>query len=181
MTDATKETTGPKAHDKLWELIKDMRFGMFTTRHANGHLHSRPMTTQNASTDENSSLWFFMPRSGDAVADLARDPVVNVVYADPGKDCYVSVSGQASVEEDEAKKRALWTKLTEAWFPGGPTDPELALVRVNIDHAGYWDVDTNQIVQLFKMAKAVVTGKPPQMGQHGEVRIARPAAQGAEL
>jgi len=33
--------------DKLWTMIKDIRFAMFTTRHTNGHLHARPMTTQN--------------------------------------------------------------------------------------------------------------------------------------
>ena len=32
----------------LWALIKDIRFGMFTARHADGHLHSRPMRYQTA-------------------------------------------------------------------------------------------------------------------------------------
>ena len=31
----------------LWKLIKGIKFAMFTTRHGNGHLHARPMTTQN--------------------------------------------------------------------------------------------------------------------------------------
>ena len=67
------------AREQLWQLIKDIRFAMFTTRHANGHLHSRPMTTQNSKLDEDSSLWFFMSRAGEPVADLSVDPVVNVV------------------------------------------------------------------------------------------------------
>ena len=51
--------------------------------------------------------------------------------------------------------------MTEAWFPGGPTDPDLALVQVQIVHANYWDVKESKLVQLYEMAKAVVTGKPP--------------------
>lgn len=167
-------TAGDNAaeREKLWALIKDIRFAMFTTRHHNGHLHSRPMTTQNSALEEDSSLWFFMSRTGEPVADLVTDPIVNVVYADPGEDSYVSVSGIAAVIEDGARKRHLWGKLNEAWFPGGPTDPDLALVQVRIVHANYWDVKESQIVQLFKMAKAAITGTPPTgMGEHGEIRM----------
>ena len=172
MTKDAKEQHGAQAHAQLWELIKDIRFAMFTVRDAGGHLTSRPMTTQNSASDEDSSLWFFMSRTGSTVTDLAGDPQVNVAYADPRKDAYVSVSGTATIRDDTAKKHKLWTKMTQAWFPGGPTDPHLVLVQVKVTHAEYWDVDTNQAVQLFKMAKAVVTGKPPDMGKHGDVHMA---------
>ena len=157
---------------QLWELIKDIRFAMFTTRGADGHLHSRPMTTQNKGIDEETSLWFFMSRAGEPVADLRADPVVGVVYADLGDDSYVSVSGNAAVVEDLAKKKQLWSKMAEAWFPGGAEDADLALVQVQIVHADYWDVKESKLVQLFKMAKAVATGKPPTgLGEHGEIRM----------
>ena len=161
-----------EARTRLWDLIKDIRFAMFTTRHGNGHLHSRPMTTQNSRLDEDSSLWFFMDRRDDPVADLKADPVVNLVYADPGKDRYVSVSGTATVVEDLAKTKQLWSRLNEAYFPGGPADPNLALVEVRIIHANYWDVTESKIVQLFKMARAAMTGTPPaKLGDHAEVRM----------
>ena len=156
----------------LWELIKDTRFAMFTTRHSNGHLHSRPMTTQNSKVDEDDSLWFFMSKKGDPVADFEADPTVNVAYANPSKDQYVSVSGTAALVNDNEKKRQLWCKMAEAWFPGGPNDPDLALVQVQITHASYWDVKESKIVQLYEMAKAAMTGKPPtDLGRHGEVRM----------
>lgn len=161
-----------QAREKLWDLIKDIRFAMFTTRHGNGHLHSRPMTTQNSKLDHDSTLWFYMSRTSQPVADLKADAMVNVVYADPGVDSYVSISGTAAVVEDLAKKEQLWSKMAEAWFPAGFDDPELALVRVDIIHANYWDVKESKIVQLFKMAKAVVTGKPPrEMGEQAEIHM----------
>ena len=156
----------------LWKLIKNIRFAMFTTRHGNGHLHARPMTTQNKGLEADESLWFFMSKSGDPVADLKADPVVNLVYADPSEDTYVSVSGSAAIIEDAAKKQQLWNKMTEAWFPGGPTDPDVALIQVQILHANYWDVKESKLVQLYEMAKAVVAGQPPtDLGEHGEVRM----------
>ena len=160
------------ADEQLWDLIKDIRFAMFTTRHGNGHLHSRPMTTQNKKSDEADTLWFFMSRSSEPVADLTANPTVNVAYADPDKDAYVSVSGQARVVDAPAKAQQLWSKLNEAWFPKGPTDPDVALVCVDITHADYWNVKESKVTQLYKMARAAVTGDSPAgLGEHEKVRM----------
>jgi general stress protein 26 len=170
-------TTQSNARKLLWELVKDIQFAMFTTR-ADGRLRSRPMTTQNSEVDERASLWFFMSRGSEAVNDIGADPVVNVAYADPGRDAYVSISGEAAVVEDRGKKEQLWSKLAEAWFPGGAGDPDLALVEVRIEDAEYWDVKESKVTQLYKMARAAVVSDPPTgMGEHGEVQMARePAA-----
>ncbi|MCA0303085.1 MAG: pyridoxamine 5'-phosphate oxidase family protein [Proteobacteria bacterium] len=157
---------------KLWDLIGDIRFAMFTSRQADGSLHAQPMTTQNGSEDRGGVLWFFMSRSGQPVADLEAHPEVSVAYADTGKDSYVSISGAARVVDDAARTKALWTPAAQAWFPGGPTDPDLALVALLIAEAEYWDVTANKATQLFKMAKAALTGEPPRdMGQHRRVEI----------
>jgi general stress protein 26 len=157
------------------ELIKDIRFAMFTTRQADGSLRSRPMTTQNDPEDPEGnqpSLYFFASLTGEPVADLQRDPAVNVGYADPGRDSYVSVSGKATVVDDADRKKRLWSKFAEAWFPGGPEDPDLALVRVQIEQAEYWNVKESKVTQLFKMARANLTKEPPtDMGEHGRVDL----------
>ena len=159
---------------ELWNLVKDIRFAMFTTRHDNGHLHSRPMTTQNSRIDEDDRLWFFMSKSHDAVRDLQDAGNVNVTYADPDADRYVSISGEAAVVDDPAKKKALWSKMAEAWFPNGPDDPDLALVCVRIVHADTWNVKDSKITQMAKMAKAAVTGRPPKdIGEHRHVEMGR--------
>ena len=172
LEDTRTHETESESRERLWDMIRGIRFAMLTTRHGNGHLHARPVTTQNTKVDEDTSLWFFMSRGGDPVADLIAEPIVNVSYSDPGKDSYVSVSGTATVVEDDAKKQQLWNKMAEAWFPRGVNDPDLALVRVKITHANYWDVKESKIVQLYQMAKAAVTGKPPtKMGETGEIRM----------
>jgi hypothetical protein len=62
--------------------------------------------------------------------------------------------------------------MAQAWFPGGPTDTDLALLSVRIRYAEYWDVKESKMVQLFKMAKAAVTGQQPRgMGEHKEMSI----------
>ena len=116
-------------------------------------------------------LWFFMSRDSDPVDDLRADPGVVVSYADPASDTYVSVSGNAVEVDDMDKKKYFWNKMTEAWFPGGPTDPNVALIAVDIIHANFWDTKESKVVQLAAIAKAVVMGKPPQIGEQGEVRM----------
>ena len=160
------------AHETLWKLIKDIRFGMLTHSTATGMLHAHPLTTLNRSVDAQADLYFFIPKTGELYERLLTDGEVNVSYADPGQDSYVSLSGQARFVDDLAQKEALWSPAAQAWFPGGHTDPELALLAVLIRHAEYWDVDESKMVQLFKMAKAAITGQPPrELGEHKELTL----------
>ena len=156
----------------LWTLIKDIKFGMFTHRHTDGQLHSAPLTTQNKAGDEGSQLFFFISRKGELAHCIERDGNVNVAYAHPGDDTYVSVSGTATLIEDQNKKEYLFTPFAKAWFPGGPADPDMALIGVEIGHAEFWNVTESKMTQLFVMAKAAITGEPPKdLGEHKKLNL----------
>lgn len=158
--------------DNLWELIKDIRFGMLTHRTASGMLHAHPLTTQSKGLDAQSELHFFISQKGELYERLQTDGQVNLSYADPGADSYVSLSGDARFSNDQALKESLWSPMAKAWFPEGVNDPDLALLVVRAHHAEYWDVKESKMVQLFKMAKAAVTGQPPKgLGEHREVNL----------
>ena len=159
-------------YETLWELIRDIKFGMLTHRHANGELHSHPLTTQNQLADEGASLYFFISRKSELAQRIQQDGNVNVSYADPDSDSYVSLSGQGVIAEDMAKKEALWSALAKAWFPGGAADPDLALLKVTIDHAEYWDVTESKMVRLARMVKAAITGEPlKNFAEHKELSV----------
>lgn len=156
----------------LWTLIKDIKFGMLTHRHANGELHSHPLTTQNKSGDEGTALYFFVPHKSELAERIVQDGNVNVSYAHPGNDSYVSVSGHGSIVEDQTKKDYLFSPMAKVWFPGGAADPDLALLQVNIGHAEYWDAKDSKMVQLAKLAKAAITGEQPKkLGEHKEFNL----------
>ncbi len=164
-------STDTADHARLWELIKDTRFGMFTHRHGeDGLLHSHPLTTQNRSVDEDATLYFFVPKDGELAKQLPHDDVVNVAYANPDDDSYVSVAGRAAMLEDEALKRALFNSAAKAWFPDGADDPNLGLLAVRIESAEFWDVTESKVSQLLKIARAALTGDGrPQLGEHKKV------------
>lgn len=165
-------TTPHHDHETLWDLIKDIKFGMLTHRHADGSLQGHPLTTQNKSIDESSTLYFFISKKSEMASRLGQDNNVNVAYADTGADNYVSIAGTATLSDDQATKERLFNAFAKAWFPGGVNDPDLQLLEVKITHAEYWNAKDSKLTQLFKMAKAAVTGEPPKnMGEHKELHV----------
>jgi general stress protein 26 len=142
---------------KLGELIKGIKVAMLTTVDDDGSLHSRPMQTQNQEFD--GTLWFFTEANSAKVHELEQDRHANLSFAKPDDNTFVSVSGKASLVRDEAKIKELWSPIHKAWFPKGVDDPNLALLRVEVDKAEYWDAPSSSVVKLFGFAKALATGK----------------------
>lgn len=140
---------------KLAKLIADTQVCMFTTS-ADGRLISRPMAVQEVEFD--GDLWFFTKRGGRKVEQVGREPRVNVAFS--SKSSWISVTGEAEIVRDVGKAKQLWNAGIEAWFPNGPEDPEIVLLKVHADGAEYWDTPGAGIVSVLSFVKAKVTGKP---------------------
>lgn len=154
----------------LSDKIGSMRFAMFTTRDANGHLVSQPMTNQQI--DQEGGLWFYTRSTTELWENIAHEPEVNVSFANSDDSTYVSVSGQAERVVDRNQIKALWNPMVQAWFPAGPEDEHVVLVRVMPHAAEYWDSNDSKMVRLFAMAKAAVTGSTPDVdAEHGTIRM----------
>jgi general stress protein 26 len=158
---------GAEAVAKLAQLTKGHPFAMVTTVDAGGHLVSRPLTTQDL--DDDGRLWFFVGAESGWVKRFDGGSPVNVAYVDGEGATFVSVSGKGELVEDRAKAEERWSKANEAWFPGGPTDPDLRLLRIDVEHADYWDATSSKVVRLASMAKAAVTGSEPKLGERGDL------------
>lgn len=161
---------------KLAELIKDVKFAMFTTRDPDGTLHSRPMGVQQVEFD--GDLWFFTKEHSEKVSDVEREQHVNVSFADVDKNLYISVSGLASPSDDREKMKELWSPAFKAWFPDGLEDSELFLIKVRVTQAEYWDAPGSKFVQLFGMAKAAVTGHEFKPGEHAQLEFPKGTSGG---
>lgn len=162
--------------EKLAKMIRGIKFAMLTTVDTDGSLRSRPMATQRAPFD--GRLWFFTRASSHKVDEIREDAHVNVSYADPDKQNYVSVSGTCRLVRDGAKMKELWSPAYRMWFPDGLKDPDVALLRVDVTQAEYWDSPSSAMVHLYGMVKAVVTGRPAEPGENRKVRLGR-RAEGA--
>ena len=120
---------------KLQSLIKDIGFAMMTTTMSDGMLRSRPMASRLDDEEFDGTRWFFTHDQEPKVHEILENPQVNLAYADPSKNDYVSVSGEATLVKDKAKAKELWNPFYKAWFPDGLDDPHLGLIRVDVTHA----------------------------------------------
>ena len=154
---------------KLWDKIKDVRIAMMTTVEADDTLRSRPMYLQQPEFD--GDLWFFTSDDSGKVQEIMHNKQVNLGFADPSDNLYVSISGTAQVLDDRAKEEDLWNPTLKAWFPDGLDDPHLTLICVSADKAEYWDAPNSKMVQLYGFVKAAVTGERADPGENEKVKL----------
>ena len=142
---------------RLSEIVREINIAMLTTVADDGTLRSRPMATQQIDLID-GALWFFTSSDSPKTDEILHHRNVNVAYASVDKQHYVSVSGLAQVSRDRAKIRELWKPAAKIWFPLGVDDPALILLRVDVTAAEYWDSAGSKMMQLYGLAKSMVTG-----------------------
>ncbi|WP_158742164.1 pyridoxamine 5'-phosphate oxidase family protein [Acidisphaera sp. L21] len=153
---------------KLWDLIKSVEVAMMVTEDG-GHLRSRPMAMSQKEFD--GTLWFFTRADSHKVTEVQSEQRVNLAFAHPGKQDYVSVSGTAALVRDAKAVEDHWTESLKVWFPKGKADPEIALLKVTVQQAEYWDAPSSTMLHAYGYVKAALTGESPNPGGHGTVKL----------
>lgn len=152
---------------RVAELVDEIKFAMMTTEEADGSLRSRPMAT--LQMDAGGSLWFFTALTSPKIEEAAQHRQVNLSYARPDKQDYLSVSGSAEILQDKEKMRALWTPWIKPWFPAGLDDPNLVLLKVTITEAEYWTAPHGAARRLYGLAKGILTGNTDALGENRKI------------
>lgn len=124
---------------------------MFTTADELGALKSRPMIVREI--DEDGQAWLVSDEATAKVHAVRRDARVNLAWTHPVRGRWVSASGRAAVIHDRARVRALWDTTLQRWFPEGPDDPRLCLLRVRLDEAATWEAPRGGIGPVTRLAK----------------------------
>ncbi len=149
---------------KLHNLIKDIDVTMMTTLDEDGTLRSRPMATPARSFD--GTMWFFTEDKSPKVMEVQGYRQVNLTYSDPQRDRFVSVSGKGFLEHDREKMQELWNPRFEKWLKGGLDNPNLALLRIEVYQAEYWDAEQKAFGTQINFWQEEVTEKGPHQTRH---------------
>ncbi len=153
----------------LADKIKGIHVAMMTTRDQNGILRSRPMVAQDAEFD--GDLWFFTYESSPKVENVQQYDQVNLSYSKPDDNLYISVSGIAELVHDRKKIKDLWKPDLKTWFPNGEDDPKLALLKVHVTLAEYWDVPGGKSGLLYSITKGLTGGSKQQAGEDVKLHL----------
>lgn len=152
--------------DRAWELMKKIGFAMLVTQDGS-KLRARPMS---AYVDrEADAVYFLSDARQHKDNEIRQNPNVNLSFADAGDQKYVSVSGTASVSNDRAKIKELFTTTAKAWWDNAD-DPNIRVLKFSPDEAEYWD-SPGTVISYVKMATAAVTGSRPDIGTNRKVAI----------
>ena len=154
--------------DRVWEIAEKIKICMLTT-HAAGRMRCRPM---HAIADRAADcLWFVTDDRGAKDNEIGAAPDVCLAFADIDDNTYLSVTGTAAMIRDPAKAEELWSTEAQAWWPHGPRDPAVRVLRVVPDQAEYWDTRGNSITVALKLMAARMTGKQPDLGDNKKVDV----------
>lgn len=132
---------------RLAELIRGIDSVMFTTINPDGSVNSRPMVVQDFEFD--GELWFYTNRSSGKVDSIVEDSHVCIAFMDPQSNRYISVTGTADLIDDAYTMKKLWSDSYLKFFPEGPGGEDLALIRVRVTHAEFWDAPHSETMETF--------------------------------
>lgn len=164
-----KHLSGAEGKKKIGELIKSIRITMLTTAAEDGSFDSRPMATQE--TEFDGVVWFLTREESGKIQEIKADSHVSLLYADPSNSKFVSAKGRASVSKDRAKIHDLWNPMYKAWFPQGEEDAHIAVLRVEISEAQYWEASSSKLLRGLKYVAAAAAGGVVDLGETGTVNL----------
>jgi len=150
---------------KVWDVVEKVGIAMVITRDGD-LLEGRPMQ---ARPDAEAGVIYFMTDGETVLRQIAEDSRVMLSFADKGGQNYASIDGVATIKNDRAKIKELWTPWAKAFWDS-PDDPAIRVLVFQPEHARYWDAP-NAVVTSLVMLGAALSGKKPELGKSGEVNL----------
>ncbi len=138
--------------------------------HGSEGLVARPMAI--AEIDSQGNFWFVTDKHSAKVDEIENDSQTCVTMSSSSGSA--SVKGRATLVEDKTKVHSLWQETWKVWFPDGPDDPRIVLIKILADEGAYWSSSGSAgLKYLFAAAKAYLKGERPQTDEdmHGRVNL----------
>jgi general stress protein 26 len=152
--------------DRVWEILERSPVGMLTTCFQDG-LRARPLDARpNRPTGD---VFFVIDVRGLKDDEIRAKPDVCFTVIDADQHAYLSITGRATILSDEALLRKIWKRSDDVWWPDGPQDENVRILRLEPKTADLWDGPANSAVAAFEMSKARLTGDEPDLGENRKV------------
>jgi general stress protein 26 len=161
----------PGDREEFEALLKSYDTALLTTRGTDGHFHTRPMAVQKKH-QPGDALWFATWVDSQKVRDIEKDPHCSLAfYGREHSSTYLSVSGTMEVVRDRGVIHRLWEPEWKPWFPEGPDEADIALLRFTPEHAEYVHPRGGRLKVLFSTVKALMTHERPEPAPKKELEL----------
>ena len=160
------DLTSEEARDRVWDLAEKINICMFVTWDGERQ-RARPLAA-NVDRDEHA-IYFLTDVNGMKDDQIEQFPTVTLAFADTGAYKFVSITGEATVTNDRAKIKDLWTPDNKAFWDS-ENDPDIRLITVIPEDAEVWD-SPGRLVSAVKMLTAAITGAKVELGNNRKVKL----------
>ena len=154
---------------KIQDLLSSSKVCMMSTYDLKTGIHTRPMVYQQLEDD--GAIWFFTNEYSAKMEEISVNNEISLSFINESDRNYVILKGKASLSNDAQKMEELFNPIVNAWFPKGLKDPDLALLKVDLTSAEYWDNSSSTMVFLFNVAKALFSDTVYNEGEHGKIDL----------
>lgn len=161
---------GRAAIDKIRVLVDNTKSCFFCTASVVADsTGARPMSVQMVDIDGN--LWFLSARDTHKDEELLIDPRVRLFFQSSEHEDFLEINGYGEVSQDRQKIAELWQPAMSTWFPEGPHDPRISVIKVTPVDGYYWDTKHGLVVSGIKMLVGAMTGKAMDDAVEGKLSI----------
>ena len=162
-------TATDESKDHLIDILKSYTTAMFITMEADGTAHARPMSI--ASVGPENVMLLVTSVKSPTVANIVSQPIVTLTMQ--GSTRFVALSGNATIVYDRTPIEGLWSEAWRIWFPDGKTDPDICLIKVDLDKGEYWDMSgTGCAAYMIEAARSLALGRKHQSNGSQNAKVA---------
>ncbi len=119
---------------EFWKTLSDSPF-LFLQLDSDPHT-AVPMTAQ-LDPDADGEIWFFTSKD----QHFAKGGSATATFAGKDHDMFARFTGFLHREPGMERRKKMWSKSVEAWFPNGLDDPNLVMLRMELGSAEIWNSD----------------------------------------
>ena len=143
-------TDTQKIEDAFWKALRsDMTVMLVLCEAANDR--ARPMTAQIDGDADAGPIYFFGGKDSSLCTNLsAGSSKAEFTLVPKGHGLFAAVEGDLSVCDDTHVLERLWNPFVAAWYPGGKTDLNLVLLKMDLGEAKVW-LNSNSLIAGIKM------------------------------
>ena len=153
----------------LYDVVKDFDVAMLVT-HTGTAIHARPMAI--ASLDSGLGAFLVTDINSIKVEEISANPQAMLTFQ--SSRTFASVRGVLTVLRDRPLIERMWKETWKVQFPGGKSDPSIALLKFTAHDGEYWDNAGMQgLKYVYDAARAYLSGETPKTdeGQHAKVPL----------
>jgi general stress protein 26 len=153
----------------LFDVVDDFDVAMLVTYTANS-IHARPMVI--AQLDFGIGAYLVTHVDSFKIDEIGINQNALLTFQSARR--FASVRGDLTVLFDRQVIEKVWKEAWKVWFPGGKSDPKIALLKFTAHEGEFWDNAGMQgLKYVYEAAKAYVTGATPESdsAQHDKVSL----------